>query len=408
MRSFFIQSETSLFMYRLQFYELSDIRRIMINAAKKCFKVCKESFVIRSYKSILMSLMMIAEDLNSDLKEESIKVPYTSVLKFVEERTFPLEYGYVKVPLDSLKLLLTVVFEEILVQGLNQIKASNCVQVLKDSRIQYMQQEIQRLFKTNLSSSVSISSTLLEEHLDQESKNFPLCMVNLHNLLRSNHRLQHTSRVQYILYLKEIGVPCQEVINLFMKEYSIPVINKQICNSKTCDHSWADSQNRYIYSIEHLYGNRGSRKNYRAHSCNALQNSGNSSDGGCPYACFDDKNLEKVLSSCSFEVKDIEDIKLLSSTKEYAKACQTNLLMKIKRKAAEINVDKERSNTHHNKMLNCPKNCSCPEVNSKTSVPTSILDSDRQIFLNNFLCKLSKPSHFYFFMKNFKPGVVDG
>ncbi|GBM71107.1 DNA primase large subunit [Araneus ventricosus] len=337
---------------------------------------------------------------------DKASLPFTAVLKFVEERAFPIKSGCVEVPLDSLKSLLVVVFKEILIQGLNQIKASNCKQVLKDPQMQYMQQEIKRLFKANVSSSFMVPNRILEENLDQESENFPLCMANLHNLLRSNHRLQHTSRVQYILYLKEIGVPCQEVINLFMKEYSIPVISKQICNSKTCDHSWTDSQNRYIYSIEHLYGNRGSRKNYRAHSCNALQNSGNSSDGGCPYACFDDKNLEKVLSSCSFELKDIEDIKLLSSAKEYAKACCSNLLMKIKRNASEIDVNKETRNAYRNEIPNFPRNCSCSEENSKASVPTSILDSNRQVSLDNFLCRLSKPLDFYFFMKNFKPAVV--
>ncbi|KAF8785104.1 DNA primase large subunit like protein [Argiope bruennichi] len=374
----------------------------MKDAVKKCIEVCTHSFIIKPYRSILTSLMMIAEDLNSGFEKKYVKVPFAAVLKFVEERAFPLKFGYVEVPLDSLKHLLAVVFEEILTQGLNQIRASDCMQELRDPRIWYMHKEIKRLFRANVKSSLLMSNnTLTEKNLDKESDNFPLCMANLHNLLRSNHRLQHTSRVQYILYLKEIGVPCQEVINLFMKEYSIPVVNKQIRNSKTCDHSWADSQNRYIYNIEHLYGNRGSRKNYRAHTCHALQNSGNSSDGGCPYACFDEKNLEKVLSLCSFEVKDIEDIKSLSSSKKYTKACHSNLLMKIKSISSNIQVNKEK-----NVAPNFSKNLSCSEDNNKVLVPASALNSNGQVCRDSLLCELSKPSDFYFFIKNLKFSAI--
>lgn len=81
----------------------------------------------------------------------------------------------------------------------------------------------------------------------------------------------------------------------------MPAIHTCHSDYSLCSHNWADSEKRYTYSIEHLYGLRGACKNYRAHSCCALQNTYDS-EGGCPFVTFDEKNLQKSLINDRFEV----------------------------------------------------------------------------------------------------------
>lgn len=89
-----------------------------------------------------------------------------------------------------------------------------------------------------------------------------------------------------------------------MKEYSVAVDNKLERNMGKCGHSWDDSKRRYIYSIEHLYGKQGSRKNYKAHSCDTLQFYRNSPnyDGTCPFTCFEGNNTPSIFNTTSSEV----------------------------------------------------------------------------------------------------------
>ncbi|GFY55671.1 DNA primase large subunit [Trichonephila inaurata madagascariensis] len=341
-------------------------------------------FIQKSYKSILESLVIVAQELNVESGKKVLKVPFTAALKFVEKRIYTLNAGYVQVPIHAVKPLLAQIFEEVLIQGLNQIANSHCIQELRDHRMQYMLKEIKQWFKsfTNAPSPI-LNNIIREENLNLESERFPPCMANLHMLLRRNHRLQHNSRVQYILYLKEIGVPCEEVISLFKKEYSIPEGNKEKPNSKVCNHSWNDSENRYIYSIEHLYGKRGSRKNYRAHSCKAIQSSGNYSGGGCPFACFDESNLVKVLQPCCLEVEDIEDIKSLVFKKKYVEACYFHLLMKMKSPSvSDIYREYSLKTSVQNEETNCVKR----SLN----------------FINQPVIDFTKPSEYFFLLKNFK------
>ncbi|KFM80760.1 hypothetical protein X975_07645, partial [Stegodyphus mimosarum] len=142
---------------------------------------------------------------------------------------------------------------------------------------------------------------------------------------------------------------CHEVLTLFMKEYSLPTYN---CESKgsICSHSWSDSKARYIYSIEHLYGKRGSGKNYKAHSCNALQSHQSIcvNEGGCPFKTFDSKYLENVLKSINFEVEDIEDIKSLTKKKRFKEACCVSLLKKM---SMSVNELRTMGNTTEGNLL---------------------------------------------------------
>ncbi|GIX98965.1 DNA primase large subunit [Caerostris darwini] len=339
MQTFFIQSETELFIYRLEFYNLSDIKKILLDTLKKSLKICKQPFITKAYKNILKTLIIVSEDINGDFEKEHIKVPFTAALDFVEKRLYPINYGYIEVPFHSIKQLCAVIFKETLIQGLNQMIVSNCTQ-LKDPRVDYMLQDIKQWFKARLKIPIMLISNtfILEKNLDNESENFPLCMLSLHHLLRRNHRLPHASRVQYILYLKEIGVPCDET-------------------------------------------------------------SGNSSGGGCPYAYFDGKNIGNALGSSSFEIADIEDLKALSSAENYMEACHHHMLMKVKKITSKSNKYKDVNMKVfiQNHGINCiEEKSNCKENYNKSLLMTKVHSNDSA----NFNLKFSKPSDFFFILKN--------
>lgn len=51
-------------------------------------------------------------------------------------------------------------------------------------------------------------------------------MRNLHEALKANHHLRHYGRLQYLLFLKGIGLPLEESLKFWRTEFSkgsIPV-----------------------------------------------------------------------------------------------------------------------------------------------------------------------------------------
>ncbi|XP_015915691.1 DNA primase large subunit isoform X2 [Parasteatoda tepidariorum] len=394
MKEFFIQSETELFKYRLEFYSKDDLKRVMFNTCRQCEEVIQHTGIIKSYRKVLKTFIHLAKDFEIAIqnKDNFLKVPFIYVLKFVKRRLHPLTSGFVSVPLTELKHLLISFFEEFVSQGIFQTKSSPCIHQINDPRFSYM-----AWFKSNISFSISTSGIgnariIREENLNAESSKFPQCMKNIHFLLRKTHRLQHHARIQYILFLKEIGVPYEEVLNLFMKEYSFPMNF-----TSTCIHSWSDSRNRYIYSIQHLFGRRGSRKNYRAHSCYSLQccNSRSVFEGGCPFACFDSDNISKSLLSENLQVNDIEDIKLLSDSKKYTEACGYFLNKKLHiLKQSMVSQRKDSSSRFENTEI---------KINNNQNLSNEILMQKKKndSTFDNLSSHISKPSEFYFILSNF-------
>ena len=51
-------------------------------------------------------------------------------------------------------------------------------------------------------------------------KSFPLCMRHLHDSLKQYHHLRHYGRLQYILFLKGIGLPIEENLKFWRFEFS--------------------------------------------------------------------------------------------------------------------------------------------------------------------------------------------
>jgi DNA primase large subunit len=78
----------------------------------------------------------------------------------------------------------------------------------------------------------------------------PMCMRNLHESLHSNGHLRHYGRLQYNLFLKDIGLPLEEALLFWRRSFrgmSDDKFNKE-----------------YKYNIRYGYGLEGKRINYPA------------------------------------------------------------------------------------------------------------------------------------------------
>ena len=73
-------------------------------------------------------------------------------------------------------------------------------------------------------------------------------------------------QIQLTLFLKDLGLPVHQAVALWQQEYSLP--SKA---GSSCNHSWQSDGRRYTYSIRHLYGLEGARRNYRSYCCDTLQ-----------------------------------------------------------------------------------------------------------------------------------------
>ncbi|XP_037077852.1 probable DNA primase large subunit [Pollicipes pollicipes] len=101
-------------------------------------------------------------------------------------------------------------------------------------------------------------------------------MLALHAELRRRHRLPHRDRVALSLFLKDAGLPLEENLRFWQREYSRPAGDGSVCT-----HTWARCQRRYVYSVRHMYGLEGRRWPCDSHSCETLQERAGESLASC-------------------------------------------------------------------------------------------------------------------------------
>ncbi|XP_011501408.1 PREDICTED: DNA primase large subunit-like [Ceratosolen solmsi marchali] len=134
--------------------------------------------------------------------------------------------------------------------------------------------------------------TITASNIDNVSVHFPPCMMHLHLQLRHKHRLSHYARFYYTLFLKECGMSLEEAFIYWKYEYSKP----HNCDS-LCTHDWQTNNKKFIYSIRHMYGLEGGKKDYKCLDCNSMaeESLGSTYEGGCPFKNFDTDYLKSLL-----------------------------------------------------------------------------------------------------------------
>jgi len=201
-------------------------------------------------------------------------VPFQHVPHLVGKRDVELQNGTALLRCDQIPSYLISLFAKLLEYSSKKIQETDCIQKIKsDPRCMELLPLLKQIHRVAAPiSSISIGpqqSKLTLGNLDEISNYFPPCMKALHQTLRSKHRLCHRPRIQYTLFLKDVGLPVDDCVQLIRTEYSRPAV--QFDQKHKCEHSWDKDSRRYTYGTRHLYGLEGARKEYSSHSCFAIQ-----------------------------------------------------------------------------------------------------------------------------------------
>ncbi|XP_061188054.1 uncharacterized protein LOC133196137 [Saccostrea echinata] len=335
---FLLQAETRLFQFRLKSMNDTELSGYLSYFESKLKKLQDSIHPLSSDFSFVYQIQSILSQIKSshrswrkvvsfshDKKDNfSFHVPFSVVPQLVAKRVVTIQHGQADVPYCYLHDVLEHCFMLILRHGLQKCKS---MQGSLDKRCRILRHQLQVILRNNYKPfadmSFVTSSSLGQQEVMSESKFFPPCMSVLFQNLHENHRLQHHSRIQLTLFLKEIGMPVHEALHFWRYYYS-----RVSDPNSGCSHKWEGNERRYQYSIRHLYGLEGSHINYRAHCCISLQEFIPScgSRGGCPFKHFDDAKLIHFLSE--EEIKSMEDILDLRGQEQFSNACALYLQRK--------------------------------------------------------------------------------
>ena len=142
---------------------------------------------------------------------------------------------------------------------------------------------------------------------------FPLCMKHQHVALRRTHHAKHTSRMQYGLFLKAIGVSLEDSLAFWKQELTQrPDVDEKAF------------QSRYAYNIRHNYGQEGKRTEYSAYGCAKIIAGmpGANETHGCPFRWSKRDELLRDCRESGVAPHEIEQVLKLVDGHHYQLACK--------------------------------------------------------------------------------------
>ncbi|RKF75884.1 putative DNA primase large subunit [Golovinomyces cichoracearum] len=186
----------------------------------------------------------------------------------------------------------------------------------EDDRITPILTHLSKNFTTPDSSYSDSSTSILgaeisARNIDTLSSHFPLCMQNLHLILRRDCHLKYFGRLQYTLFLKGIGLNLEQCLIFWRSSFS-----------KITDDTF---NKEYRYNVRYAYGDVGGDGNRRGYgsspfSCQRILTQHAPGPGeahGCPYRHFSLDNLTTLLRATG--VQDQEVLKGVQEDKEKTK-----------------------------------------------------------------------------------------
>ena len=233
--------------------------------------------------------------------------------------------------------------------------------VSEDPRIGPMLKNMNQLYTgRDYSSIADPDGTITSQNVDDLAKqSMPLCMRQVHDGLKRDHKLKHWGRLQYGLFLKGAGMTMEESLIFFQREFSKIMTAEQF-------------QKGYSYNIRHMYGKEGKRASYTPYNCQKiiLGNFPQAGDHhGCPFKHYDDDNLSSLLTSkLQISAKDKEEILDLKRKKNFQIACQKHFLAVHPGAAAMPEVPLGAVGNHPNDWFRA----SCAYHSNKSQVMTTI------------------------------------
>lgn len=321
-KRWFMQQEVDLFRYKLQ-------------------KVSTEPYIIQRFltdnnleyipitdvekQSIHESLVEMGYSSTQIQSQDFYKVNFLEVLELVKGRRVFVKNGFAYVTIQDFGSVLLHVFRSHLSKSLSTLSKFS-----KEFEDDPRMSELFRILRER-DTSENFSNTESKEHITAESldglslKSMPICMRHLHESLKSQHHLKHYGRLQYILFLKGIGLPLEESLRFWRTEFSKGTIPADKFDKE------------YSYNIRHSYGQEGKRTSYAPYSCLKVITShmpGANDYHGCPFKHFERNFLHQKLKQYGRTEEETKEIMEYSDNNNYQIACQR--YFEISHKTEEI------------------------------------------------------------------------
>ena len=337
-REFLVEQELQLFSWRTSGLDPRTRHQSLIGLQRHMRQnLCRSRRLSRDLVHLLNAVSEIIDQgtlLNPsesvfDNDADGIQVPFALVPRLVSERLTVLTNGMANITKANVLPFLAIVFKNILLSSLDTFRMH------EDQRYQAMRSEILSVFGREIVANdpaIDFNSPFPADlkaiQVQSQSADFPPCFAHVHQKLVRFHRLKHHARVGYTLFLKEIGLSQEEAARFWSWHYS----RSGSVQDSGCCHSWQADQRRYLYSIRHLYGLEGSRKNYSGHSCSAIQ--GRDDTIGeqlvCPFESYDIEDLARILEKQDISEEDARRVLSITEASDPSGACK--LYMKAKHK----------------------------------------------------------------------------
>ena len=333
-----LKDHVSHFVLRLAFCRSEDLRRRFVKAESFLFRLRFETDDATERESFMRSLNLDWKPVSPDEKriyreqlvathpkmastfesETFFKVHWTRVTDLVEKRRVFMRAGQAWVPIKEQSSLVLAEFQSRLLRDL-EMTARALPRLDEDDRLLPVLSHLSMGFLAGISTDYTGSSitadgsvTITAGMVDALVKaHAPLCMKNLHSTLTATGHLKHYGRLQYNLFLKELGLPVEEALVFWRRSF------KNMTDDKF--------NKEYRYNIRHGYGLEGRRMNYPAKSCARIltqDQPGPQDSHGCPFRHFSTTNLSAAMVQ-HYGLSQAEQSEILASVKQghYHVAC---------------------------------------------------------------------------------------
>ncbi|XP_015109444.1 DNA primase large subunit [Diachasma alloeum] len=237
------------------------------------------------------------------------KVPFYKVPDLIRSRRVFVYNGMAFTPQSELASLFISHFKEHLKREF-EAATQEFYRLQCDSRIFEFLRELPNYF-AEIQRVVWSTETTPIESLDELSRtSYPLCMRTLHEALRVNHHLKNQGRVQYILFLKGIGVTMEDCTQFWRAEFTKKMEPEKF-------------EKEYAYGVRFLYGKAGGNRNYTPMGCNKIITTaaGPGEFHGCPYRSMDSDILQQKLIGFNLPASGVSEIVELAKGGHYNLAC---------------------------------------------------------------------------------------
>ncbi|GEM_PF-4483388 len=260
----------------------------------------------------VLKLYMVASGIVSFPGEENVLDEYVAIhrrrgISHIVSRRFVRTrgpyFGYRIVERSEAISMLKRAFEARLKRLYDRFKASRIA--LTDEGKEILNMLYERVTLGKGVGELKVEGTKLYERVDLR----PPCMQAIYLKLKSSGHLTHPMRFQLGTFLKRAGMDVEEQ-KRFRYENAVDNINV----------SREDFEKHAGYIIEHVYGLRGSGKDYNTPSCERAR----SGDYYCPFAKEDPESLRELLRDLKVKEERIDKIVEAASTKDkagYMRAC---------------------------------------------------------------------------------------